>query len=109
MKIIDALNRAGIPAYLPGRAPAECRSAHCVVSDGGRSREGRTTGRRIFLLSVYVPEQRPGELPVIMRRVPEALVSLRDVRETGDTSPMMFDDEKKACVGTIEMYALCAI
>lgn len=109
MKIIDQLNRAGIPAYLPGRAPGECRDAHCVVTDGGRSREGRTTGRRIFLITVYVPQQRPADLQVMLRRVPEALFPLRDVRETGDVSPLMIDESKKACLGTLEMYALCAI
>lgn len=107
--IVDILNTAGIPAYLPGRAPAECRTAHAVVTDGGRNREGRTTGRRMFYVSVYVPEQRPGDLSETVGRVKEALTPLRDIRASGEESGNFFDEDKKAYGMTVELYMLCAM
>ncbi len=108
-KIVDALNAGGVPAYLPGRAPAECREAHAAVADGGRAREGRTTGRRMYYVTAYVPEQRPGDLAGLVAQIAEAVLPLREVRSTGNVSEDSFDDEKKAYCATVELYALCAI
>ena len=108
-RLTDALNSAGIPAYLPGRAPGECRTAHAVVADGGRDRTGKTTGRRMYYITAYVPEQRPGDLNDLVRRISDAAVAVREVRETGNVSEAGFDDEKKAYCATVELYALCAI
>lgn len=108
-RIVDRLNAASIPAYLPGRAPGECRQAHAVVTDGGRSREGRTTGRKTYYVTVYVPEQQPGYLPAMLDRVTDALLGMRDVRSTGDVSGDFIDKEKRAYCATVELYALCAI
>lgn len=108
-KVADALNTAGIPAYLPGRAPGECREAHVVVTDGGRIRQGRTTGRRMYYVTAYVPEQRPGDLAGLVMQIAEAVLPLREVRSTGNVSEDSFDDDKRAYCATVELYALCAI
>lgn len=108
-KMADALNAAGIPAYLPGRAPGECRTAHAVVADGGRTREGRTTGRKLYYVTAYVPEQRPGDLAELVKQISDAMLSMRDLRPTGNICQDYFDDEKKAYCATVELYALCAI
>lgn len=108
-RIIDRLSAAGLPGYLPGRAPAECRSAHAVVADGGRDRQGRTTGRHMYYVTVYVPEQRPDDIGSAMHKASEALLGMRDIRATGNVSGGDFDKEKKAHFATMELYALCAI
>lgn len=108
-RMADALNAAGIKAYLPGRAPGECREAHAVVADGGRTREGRTTGRKIYYVTAYVPEQRPGDLAGLVQQIPEALLPVREIRATGNIGEDYFDKEKKAFCATVELYALCAI
>lgn len=108
-RIIDRLSIAGLPAYLPGRAPGECRKAHAVVADGGRDRQGRTTGRHMYYVTVYVPEQRPDDLTEKMQQASEALLGMRDIRATGNASGGDFDEKKKAYFASIELYALCAI
>jgi hypothetical protein len=107
--IVDTLQAAGIDAYLPGRAPGECRKAHAVVDDGGRVREGRTTGRRIYYVTAYVPEARPGDLAGFVARISDALAPLKTPRCTGNVSDEFFDDEKKARGATVELSALCTL
>lgn len=108
-KIVDAVETSALPCYLPGRAPGECREAHAVATDGGRTREGRTTGRRMYYVTVYVPESRPADLSAAIARVSDAAVAVREIRATGDISESFFDGEKKAYCATIEFSALCGI
>lgn len=108
-KICDALHAADIPAYLPGKAEGVCKAAHAVVSDAGRQQQGRTTGRRIILVTVYVPADRPLDLSGTLVKAEEALLTVREIRRTGEISPEAIDDDKKAYCASIEFSALCAI
>lgn len=107
-RAVDALNAAGIPAYLPGRAPAGCHTAHAVVTDGGRIATGRTTGRRLYYVTAYVPEARPGDLAPLLARIADALAGVRELRQTGDISESYFDEDKAAHCAAAEYSALCS-
>ena len=108
-KIVDAVEISGLPCYLPGRAPGECRQPHAVATDGGRTREGRTTGRRMYYVTVYVPETRPADLSAAVAGAADAAVTVREIRATGDVSESFFDGDKKAYCATIEFSALCGL
>ncbi len=108
-KMVDALEAVEIRAYLPGRAPGGCQSAHAIVTDGGRVPLGKTTGRHIYYVTACVPAARPGDLTELTRRIGDALVGLRELRATGDVSESFFDDEKGAYCAAVEFSALCAL
>lgn len=108
-RAVDAMNAAGIAAYLPGRAPGDCKSAHAVVADGGRVATGRTTGRRVFYVTAYVPAARPGDLTPLLARIADALVAVKELRQTGDVSEGYFDQDKGAYCAAAEYSALCGL
>ena len=107
--LIDALKANGIPAYLPGRAPGDCRTAHAVVTDGGTIQTGKTTGRRMYYITAYVPESRPGDLAALVRAIPTAVRPVTACRATGDVSEAAFDEEKGAHYAAVEFAALCSL
>lgn len=106
--IVDTLTAAGISAYMPGKHEGKCLSAYVMAADGGVIRTGKTTGRHIYQLYVYVPMDRPSTLTAQVASVRDAVKTLTSLRQTGDQSPDMIDEELGAYCVTLEYSALCS-
>ena len=105
----DALKNAKIPVHLPGQMEGECKTGYVVIGDGGVYAMGKTTGRKSFLVTGYVPADKPLKLRPLLASVTKALAGNKNVRTNGEVSPEDFDNERKAVFAAIEYTALCSI
>lgn len=107
--MVDALQAAGIEAWLPGRHEGTCRGAYAVVADDGLRRMGKTTGRHVYIVTAYVPKETPTALNGMLAGIRTALAGLDGIRETGEQSPDDIDDELEAYYCSLEYSALCSL
>lgn len=107
--MIDAMKAREIDAYLPGRHSGACLKPYAVVADDGVRRVGKTTGRHVFIVTAYVPMDRPTALGGLLAQVKSALATVGNVRETGEQSPDEIDDELNAYCASLEYSALCSL
>lgn len=107
--IFTTLKQSGVDVYLPGQHEGECKKPYVEISDGGTYALGKTTGRKSFLVTGYVPMDRPLDLRSLLAQVATVLTRIKNIRSSGEVSPEDFDDERKAVFATIEYTALCAI
>ena len=107
--IIDALSEAGIKAYLPGRHTGKCDSAYCVVADDGVRALGKTTGRHMYIVTLYVPYETPTDMDDLLPKVRKALIDMDNLRETGEQSADGVDEDIEAYYVTLGYKSLCSL
>lgn len=107
--LIDALKAAGVDAYLPGRHDGKCKKAYAVVSDDGVRRAGKTTGRRLFTVTAYVPVSKPTAMNALLAKIRTAMAGLENISEMDSQSGDMIDDEIEAYIVGLEYSALCSM
>ncbi len=107
--MVDAMQAAGIEAWLPGRHTGTCNTPYAVVADDGLRRMGKTTGRHVYIVTAYVPHDRPTALNPLLAQIRTALTGVDGVRETGEQSPDDIDDELQAYYCSLEYSALCSM
>ncbi len=107
--IIDALKARDIDAWLPGRHSGRCVSPYCVVADDGVRRMGKTTGRHLYIVTAYVPSDRPALMNELLPAVRRALADMDNLRETGEQSADDLDEETGAYYVTLGFSSLCSM
>lgn len=105
----DALKAADVEVYLPGQYEGICKRPYVVISDGGVVATGKTTGRKSFLVTGYVPANKPLQLKSLLASVQTALIGLKNARYVGETTPEYLDEETRSVYATMEYISLCAI
>lgn len=108
-RIIDALRAGGVDAYLPGRHVGKCKQPYAVVADDGVRKTGKTTGRRMFAVTVYVPAAKPTAMQGALADIRAALASMDNLQEMDSQTGDMIDDEIEAYIVGLEYSALCSL
>lgn len=102
--IYDCLKKAGLEVYTPGQHTGECVSEYVVVQDAG---DVNTTEMRVktktFNVMCYVPHGRYFDMERLCEKVLKAMRKLYPMMiETGNKTPVVFDDSVKGWTQSIE-------
>ncbi len=107
--IIDTLKARSIDAYLPGKHDGPCKGPYVVVADDGVRRTGKTTGRHMYLLTAFVPAEKPTAMDTLLSGVRSALASMSNLKETDGQGADYIDEEIGAYAAQLSYSALCSL
>ena len=107
-RIADALTGADIRCYLPGRHQGTCEEPYAVVTDAGIARIGKTTGRHVYYVTLYVPMEKPSMMTELLGTARCALLALTALRPNPMQSEGTIDEVGRAYCVSMEYSALCS-
>lgn len=102
--VYDHLKDKGLNPYPPGKHKGPCQASYCVIKDGLQtaSIQSNRTGYSILDIIVFVPLDSYVAVGLYMKEIRTALKELTFLRKTGNETPIITDDEKKAYTTSIE-------
>ncbi|WFD12012.1 hypothetical protein [Tepidibacter hydrothermalis] len=103
-KVFDLLESKGLDVYFPGQKEGLCESEYIVVKDGGQNHLAGTNklGYATIDLYIYTPLAKYTRLSSLSKEVKESMKEHSYLKPSGNESPSMIDDKRKAHVKKIE-------
>jgi hypothetical protein len=107
-QIYDKLSSKGLNPYPVGHHVGLCTEKYCVIREGQQSPSfsGRQAGSQTVEVILFVPIGSYIQTMAYATLVKYALVELPNLRKTGNETPWITDDEKKAYTSSIEYLIL---
>lgn len=98
------LKEKGLNPYPPGQHTGECKERYCVIKENSQVSffHSRRVGYRLVDVILFVPLASYIKVEPYMQEVRVAMKELPDLRKTGNETPIITDDEKKAYTTSIE-------
>lgn len=96
--IYSHLKQNGFEVYSPGQKSGECKSPYIVVKNNGQIKlSGVSTGRDLYLIMIYVPNNKYSILESLVNNVKDVMKSLKPmIVFDGTQTPSFYDDKVKA-------------
>lgn len=103
-EIYTKLKEKDLNPYPPGQHIGECRERYCVVRESSQVPffHSRRVGYRLIDIIIFVPLASYIKVEPYMQEVRAAMKELPYLRKTGNETPVITDDEKKAYTTSIE-------
>ncbi|MBS4536809.1 hypothetical protein GOQ29_14405 [Clostridium sp. D2Q-14] len=103
-KIYDKLKEKGLNPYPPGKHLGECIERYCVIKENSQVPyfNSNKTGYKIIDIIVLVPDNSYISISPYMKEIKAAMKELNFIRKTGNETPVITDDSKKAYTLSIE-------
>lgn len=98
------LKEKGLNPYAPGQHIGECKERYCVIRESSQVPFFRSNrvGYRLVDIILFVPLASYIKVEPYMQEVRTAMKGLPYLRKTGNETPIITDDEKKAYTTSIE-------
>lgn len=102
--IFDKLKEKGLNPYPPGKHKGECKERYCVVKENSQVPyfNSNKIGYRLVDVILFVPLNSYIQVEPYINEVREAMKELAFLRKTGNETPIITDDTKKAYTTSIE-------
>lgn len=102
--IFDKLREKGLNPYPPGQHKGECTERYCVVKENSQVPYfySNKVGYRLVDIILFVPINSYIQVESYINEVREAMKELDFLRKTGNETPIIIDDTKKAYTTSIE-------
>jgi len=102
--IFDKLREKGLNPYAPGQHKGLCNERHCVVKENTQVPyfNSNKVGYRLVDIILFVPINSYVAVEPYMKEIRSAMKELTFLRKTGNETPVITDDEKKAYTTSIE-------
>ncbi len=102
--VYDKLKEKGLNPYPPGKHAGECNERYCVVKESSQVPffYSRRVGYRLIDVILFVPLASYVKVEPYMQDVRSAMKELANLRKTGNETPVIVDDTKKAYTTSIE-------
>lgn len=102
--IYDKLKGDGLGPYFIGQHKGLCLNSYVVIRQGTTipSINSRRLGQGVVDIMLFVPADSYVEFAPYADKVKKSLRGLGSLRKTGNESPIITDDDKKAYTQTIE-------
>lgn len=106
--IYNKLKEKGLNPYPPGRHQGECKERYCVVKENSQVPffNSNRVGYKLIDIIVFVPLASYIQVEPYMQEIRVAMKELPYLRKTGNETPTIVDDEKKAYTTSIEYQIL---
>ncbi|WP_052045129.1 hypothetical protein [Caloranaerobacter azorensis] len=103
-EIMLNLKNDGFEVYPPGIKRGNCESPYVVVKDDIQSPIAGTNkiGYKIIDLIIFYPLNRYSEIENYKRQIKSSMDKLKFIRKTGNETPVIIDDDRKAYTTSIE-------
>lgn len=106
-KIYRHLKSKGFEVFSPGQHVGECTKPFIVLRNGGEIGKD-THATAIMDVMIYYPKNQYSSLEDYRLTVKEALSELSYLRKTGQETPVIYEEEKKAHSFSIEYILMKA-
>lgn len=102
--IYDKLEEKGLNPYPPGKHQGECTERYCVIKENSQVSYYFTNklGYRLIDIILFVPINSYIQVEPYIEEVRAAMKELDFIRKTGNETPIIVDDTKKAYTTSIE-------
>lgn len=102
--IFDKLKEKGLNPYPPGKHKGVCNERYCVVKENSQVPyfNSNKLGYRLIDIILFVPLNSYTQVEPYINEVREAMKELAFLRKTGNETPIITDDDKKAFTTSIE-------
>lgn len=102
--IFDKLEEKGLNPYPPGQHEGECTERYCVIKENSQVPffNNNKTGYRLIDIILFVPISSYIQVEPYAKKIRAAMEELISLRKTGNETPIIIDDEKKAYTMSIE-------
>lgn len=107
-RVYDKLKDKGLNPYQPGKHKGLCEERYCVVKYGSQVHFPFTNrvGYKAIDIILYVPLDDYEDVEVYAREIRNAMKELKPIRKTGNETPPIVEDEKKAHTMSIQYQIL---
>lgn len=102
--IYDHLKARDLNPYLPGQHRGECEERFCVIKESTQVPYfySNKLGYRLIDIIVFVPLNSYIAVEPYVNEIKSAMKELKFLRKTGNETPVIVDDTKKAYTTSIE-------
>lgn len=102
--IYNKLKEKGLNPYPPGKHRGECEEKYCVIRENNQVPYyySNKVGYKLIDIVLFVPLNSYIEVETYMLEIREAMKELIFLRKTGNETPIIVDDSKKAYTTSIE-------
>ena len=102
--IFDKLKEKGLNPYPPGKHEGPCDKPYCVVKENSQVpyHHSNQVGYSLVDIIIFVPLSSYIAVELYIKEIRTAMKKLTNLRKTGNETPVIPDDEKKAYTTSIE-------
>lgn len=110
-KIYSKLKDEGLNPYPPGKHKGECEENYCVIRESNQVpyHYSNQVGYKLFDIILFVPEDSYIQINPYVNKIRKAMKGLSFLRKTGNETPIIIDDRKKAYTMSIEYQIMKAL
>ena len=103
-RIYLKLKEKGLNPYAPGQHEGQCMERYCVIGESSQVPffNNRHVGYRLIDIMAFVPLESYVEIESYVKEIKVAMKELAFIRCTGNETPIIADNEKKAYTTSIE-------
>ncbi|WP_039242658.1 hypothetical protein [Clostridium botulinum] len=108
-KIYLHLKKLGYEVYSPGQKRDKCSEGYIVIKENGEYGQvgaGNKIGYRLFDFIIYYPIGNYSNMEFYIESIKQALEEIKEIRATGNSTPVFPDDKIDAYTVSIEYQAL---
>lgn len=107
-KINLYLQGKGYNVYSPGQKRDKCTDSYIVIKENGvyGQEGGNQLGYKMIDIIIYHPLNKYSSMEAYLESVKKDLKEIKELRSTGNETPIIIDDEVKAYTSSIEYQAL---
>lgn len=102
--IYNHLKVKNLNPYFPGQHRGECEEEFCVIKENSQVSYFNTNklGYRLVDIIIFVPANSYVQIEPYVKQIKAAMKELKWLRKTGNETPVITDDDKKAYTTSIE-------
>ena len=102
--IYDHLKAKNLNPYFIGQHKGECTERYCVIKENSQVPyfNSNKTGYRLIDIILFVPVNSYIQVELYIKEIRAAMKELVFLRKTGNETPIITDDKKKAYTTSIE-------
>lgn len=102
--IYDHLKAKNLNPYFIGQHKGECTKRYCVIKENLQVPYFNTNklGYKLVDIIVFVPDNSYVQIEPYIKQIKAAMKELKWLRKTGNETPVITDDDKKAYTMSIE-------
>lgn len=103
-RIYDHLKSKNLNPYFIGQHKGECLEKYCVIKENVQTNYSGTNvlGYKLIDIIIFVPINSYIELENYKKEILESIRELKSLRKTGNETPAIVDDTKKAYTISVE-------
>lgn len=102
--IYTHLKGKGLNPYFPGQHKGNCKDEFVIIMEGTQMPSIRSNqlGQQIIDFIIFVPAESYIKIDPYKKEIRQALKEISNLRKTGQETPTITDDDKKAYTTSIE-------